>query len=350
MADLILHYFWPVVITGCALCVIWSIVRSLREEKQQAKEPEFAKRQQRATRLYFDGKYNSALRELRELLPPQEQLLGPEDPRTLFTREALGAVLVAKGQYREAKAESFRVLEAKTRLMGDNHGEVLLALIAHIATLLTCGEFHEAERLALHALPTFEKNLDTHPPHLLLLREVLGGALAGQKRYSHALAALEAVFAQLEGLRSSHEDAACQLQDLHLRILQVKLRLHRHAEVESESRSLLKTFQDSEGNKFPHISATTLLLAGSLSGLGRTAEAEALFRDMIRQLERQLGSSHPETLSGLHGLAECLQKNGRIPEAHPLAERALEGRKEALGESHPDTLESQKLLDALHAS
>jgi tetratricopeptide (TPR) repeat protein len=345
MPDLILQYFWPIVISLCAGCVIWSIVRSQRDEKREEEAPGFEKKQQLVARLFFDAKYNSAFRELREMLPVQEKLLGPDDEGTLFTRMALGAVLMAKGHYRDAKDEFARVLEVRSRTLGETHGEVLIALINYSSARVACGEHFEAERLVLHALPGFEAAHGVCIPHVLVFREVLGMALAGQHRYAQALAELEASFSQFEQLPV--EDTDSLRWDLRLNIALMKVQLERYAEAEAEARTLIRRLQGAEGHEQRRVMNLNVILAQALAGQGRFDDAEPIFRTIIRERERLLGSSHPDTLYALHFLAKCLQKAGRIEEARTLAERALEGRKEALGDQHPETRESAELVKML---
>jgi non-specific serine/threonine protein kinase/serine/threonine-protein kinase len=88
-----------------------------------------------------------------------------------------------------------------------------------------------------------------------------------------------------------------------------------------------------------------LILAGSLTGLGRFDEAEAAHREALEDATNALGADDPVTLRAKHGLGNFLKKGrARYDEAESILLATLESRRRVLG---PEALRTVDTMEAL---
>ena len=103
---------WLIILGVCAFFVILSLVLASRDEKRDARRPALAARRHSATSLIDDGKYNYAVRELRELLPELE-----DDVLESYEEHHVADVLVMELAAMKPDAERFT---AKTTVLMEN--------------------------------------------------------------------------------------------------------------------------------------------------------------------------------------------------------------------------------------
>jgi hypothetical protein len=80
------------------------------------------------------GEVDEALRQLCELLPVHERVLGPDHPDTLATRRYIAAYTAKTGDAREALRLFRALLPDEERKQGPDHPDTL-EVRAHIAKL-----------------------------------------------------------------------------------------------------------------------------------------------------------------------------------------------------------------------
>jgi hypothetical protein len=74
-----------------------------------------------AKALDDQGKYSDAEAEERAVLKLQENVLGPEHPDTLRTRDDLAGALEGQSKHRDAESEYRAVLKLKEKVLGPDH-------------------------------------------------------------------------------------------------------------------------------------------------------------------------------------------------------------------------------------
>ena len=250
------------------------------------------------------GLYPRAQPLLERAVDIQRRVLGPKNPETLSSMDALAVTLRHEGHYPEAEKLDRETLEIIRQVLGPEHAETLRSMHNLAAILMNEGHYPEAEKLEREEL-----ELD---------RRVLG---------------------------PEHRDTLATITNL-----AVTLKDEGHyVEAEKLDRELLDTERRVLGAEHPDTLLTIKNLAVTLRHQGRYAEAEKLEREELDLDRRVLGPEHPDTLLTISNLANTLADEGHYAEAEKLYHENIEVQRRVLGPEHPDTAASVYNLGFLAA-
>jgi tetratricopeptide (TPR) repeat protein len=246
-----------------------------------------------------------AIKVAGSLLADQEQILGPDHPDTLASRNNLALAYRDAGRAAEAIPLHERTLADRERILGPDHPETL-ASRNNLARAYRAAD-RAAEAIPLHerAIAGRERVLGRDHPGTMQSRNNLANAYRDVGRVAEAILLYERTLADRERILGPDHPSTLT----------------------------------SRGN-----------LAVAYRAAGRAAEAIPLHERTLADRERILGPDHPDTLASRDNLAAAYQEAGRAAEAIPLHERTLADRERILGPDHPDTLTSRNNLTAAKAS
>jgi serine/threonine protein kinase len=249
------------------------------------------------------GLYARAHDLAKRALDARQNLLGPDDPKTLESMTQLGFILDREGHYADAEKLERDALARERKILGP---EDLLTLetMDHLAvTLEDDGHYDEAENLARQVIQVDTRKLGPESSQTLLAVNHLGRALWFESRY---------------------------------------------AEAEQQYRRLLDVDRRVLGPDHPQTLSAMNSLAVSVELQGRIEEAEQLYRNVLAGQQRVLGPEHQNTALTMENLAALLSTNGHLAEGEKLHQQTFAIRLRSLGPEHPETLASEhNLADVL---
>ena len=244
------------------------------------------------------GLPNEAL-ALRGALSVVEEVLGPDHPDTLASRNNLAGAYYSAGRLGEAITLFEEVLADRVRVLGEDHPDTLISRNNLAAAYRAAGRLGEAIPLYEQVLADRVRVLGDDHPDTLTSRNNLAAAYQTAGRLNEAIPLYEQVAA----------DCA--------RLL---------------------------GGDHPDSLASRNNLAGAYESAGRLGEAIPLYEGVLADTRRVLGADHPDTLAFRNNLAYAYESAGRLGEAIPLFEGVFADRRRVLGADHPDTLTSRNNL------
>jgi tetratricopeptide (TPR) repeat protein len=119
-----------------------TILRDVVNVREQVIGPEhpdtLRSRNNLANALWGEGKYAEVEAEYRAVLKLEEKVLGPEHPDTLRSRNNLAMALSGEGKYAEAEAENRAVLKLMEKVLGTEHPDTLRTRNDLARILATC--------------------------------------------------------------------------------------------------------------------------------------------------------------------------------------------------------------------
>ena len=266
-----------------------------------------------------------------------EQVLGPDHPDTLTSRNDLANAYRAAGRTAEAITLFEQTLAAFERVLGPDHADTLSSRNDLAHAYQVAGRTAEAITLHEQTLAAFERVLGTDHPSTLSSRNNLAEAYRVAGRTAEAITLFEQTLAASERvLGTDHPSTMISRNNLAM--------AYRAAGRTAEAIPLHEqNLADRErvlGPNHPSTLSSRNNLAFAYEDAGRTAEAIPLHEQTLAACERILGPGHPNTLSSRNNLAHAYQAAGRTAEAIALHEQNLADRERVLGPNHPDTLSS----------
>ena len=268
-----------------------------RIEGKFAKQPEVeAAIRDTIGKTYSDlAEYAESQKQLQRALDLERQALGPENPKTLSTLNALGRTVWFQGKYPEAETLVGRAVELQRRVLGPEHPDTLYSMNILGNVYRVQGKDVQAEALYTQTLQSRRRVLGPEHPDTLISMNNLANVYWSQGKYAQA----EALYSQTMAIQR--------------RVL---------------------------GPEHPATLLSMGNLAGSYANQGKYAQSEALFSQTLEISRRVLGPEHPRTLEFLSDFASIYQRQGKYALSETLAGRVLAGRRRVLGSEHPDTLQS----------
>ena len=274
-----------------------------------------------------------------------EQMLGPDHPDTLASRNNLGTAYVAAGRAAEAIPLHEQTRADRERVLGPDHPDTL-------ASRNNLGIAYVAAGRAVEAIPPHEQTradrervLGPDHPDTLTSRNNLAAAYQAAGRAAEAIPLFEQTRADRERvLGPDHPDTLKSRNNLALAYQAAG----RAAEAIPLHQQTLAAFERVLGPDHPSTLASRNNLALAYRAAGRAAEAVPLHEQTLADRERVLGPDHPDTLTSRNNLGIAYVAAGRAVEAIPLHEQTRADRERVLGPDHPSTLQSRNNLAAAY--
>jgi tetratricopeptide (TPR) repeat protein/tRNA A-37 threonylcarbamoyl transferase component Bud32 len=332
------------------------------------------------------GKYSVAQAQLERALQIRQQLLGPEDARTLSVMSDLVSNLRSQAKLPEGEAMALGTLAIMRRVLGTENLDTL-RVMNHLAVIYSWeGRFPEAQALAARTLEIRTRVLGPEHPDTLISMNNLAivyadwGKPAEAEKLDQRAVELKTRILGPENpstLNSMHNLAVAYTYEgrfadagaLAAKIIEIRKRVlgPEHPLTISTMISLglayesMGRFSDAAA-LFDHVVEEDIRLLGPdhLNTLlvttdqatvyreeGRLAEAEAIEDRVLKSYERVYKKDLPSAEWSRYNLALVYRDQGRLPEAEALARKTLDVRRRILGPNRPDTLQASDLLGSL---
>ena len=320
-----------------ALCLTDSVTRA-RDVLGPDRPNTLASRNSLAGSYRDAGRLDKALTLYEQILEDSIRVLGTDHPSTLTSRFDLAGAYRAAGRLSEAIPLYEQVFSGRSRVLGPDHRSTLTARDELAGAYWEAGRLDEAITLKKQNLNDVTRTLGPHHPEVLASRHSLAGAYRDAGRLDEAIALYQqnlTDFTRLVGPDHPHT----------LSSRSTLASTYRDADRLDEAISLFE--QDLEdrtrilGLDHPRTLASRHSLAGAYRDAGRLDEAIPLFEQNLADFIRILGPDRPDTFTSRSTLAGAYQAAGRLEEAIPLFEQNLEDRTRTLGPGHPVTLTSR---------
>jgi tetratricopeptide (TPR) repeat protein len=258
------------------------------------------------------GELELAEKQIRAGLAIRLRALGPEDPDTLTSQNALLEVLQAAGRIEEALEVGRQTLALRRKVLGAEHPETTVTMNDLSVALSRAGQDDEAEQLLREAVAIRERVLGPDDARTLVATGNLANLLGRRGKRAEALETTRRVLeAQRRILGPEHSNTVYTLTT-YAGLLYDEGKLE---EAEPIYREAITASRRVSGSR--HVD--TLILANDLGLLlldrGKLAEAEALLREAAQGAQATLPPGHVFTAGFRRNLGRCLTKAGRYREA-----------------------------------
>ncbi len=253
-----------------------------------------------------------AEKQIRAGLAIRLRELGPEDPDTLTSQNALLEVLQAAGRIEEALEVGRQTLALRRKVLGAEHPETTVTMNDLSVALSRAGQDDEAEQLLREAVAIRERVLGPDDARTLVAVGNLANLLGRRGKRAEALETTRHVLeAQRRILGAEHSNTVYTLTT-YAGLLYDEGKLE---EAEPIYREAIAASRRVSGSR--HVD--TLILANDFGLLfldrGQLAEAEALLREAAHGAQATLPPGHVFTAGYRRNLGRCLTRAGRYREA-----------------------------------
>ena len=293
------------------------------------------------------GRLAEVLDAWEELLLDCQRVLGADHPVTLAVLNNLAVAYESVGRFGEAIELFERVLAERERLLGADHPDTLNTRDSLAVAYESAGRFGEAIDAWEELLLDCQRVLGADHPVTLTVLNNLAVAYYSVGRFGEAIELFEQVLAERERvLGVDHPDTLNTRHNLAGAYRSVG----RFGEAIELFEQVLAERERVLGADHPDTLNTRNNLAGAYYSVGRLAEVLDAWEELLPDCQRVLGPDHPVTLAVLNNLAVAYKSVGRFGEAIELFEQVLAERKRLLGADHPDTLNTRNNLAGAYYS
>ena len=244
--------------------------------------------------VYNDiGKYSKALEISKEVYKKTREILGEDNPATLFLLNTLALTYQNTGNYVKALKLNKEVYEKRRKILGENHPDTLVTL-NNLATLY--GDMGDKE-----------KELELNKEIYVKEKEILG---------------------------ENHLNTLISLNNLaysYMNIGDYNKALELYQKAYEKQKEIL-------GENNPYTLVTLSNLGVVNNEMGDDEKKIELNKEIYKKRKEVLGENHPKTLITLNNLAYSYMSMEDYNKALELYQEAYEKQRKILGENHPDTL------------
>ena len=284
------------------------------------------------------GKLEQAIDLHKRTLADSERVLGPDHPHTLTSRNNLALAYESAGKLGKAIDLHKRTLADRKRVLGSDHPDTLVSRNNLALAYQDAGRPDQAIPLFEQNLADRERVLGPDHPDTLRSRNNLAGIYESAGRLDKAIDLHKRTLADSERiLGPDHPNTLVSQGNL--------AHVYKSAGILEQAIPLFEqTLADSErilGPDHPNTLTSRGNLAGAYESAGRLDEAVLLFEWALVDLERVLGVDHPDTLVSRNNLAHVYESAGKFDKAIDLYKKNLADRERVLGSDHPGTLVSR---------
>jgi tetratricopeptide (TPR) repeat protein len=280
-----------------------------------------------------------------QTLVGRERLLGPEHPDTLTSQNNLATAYQDAGRVAEARLLFELTLAARERLLGAEHPSTLNSRGNLAAAYRDEGRGADAIPLFEQTLAGRERVLGADHPDTINSRNNLAAAYREAGRVADAIPLVEQTLATRERVLGADHPSTLNSRN---NLAAAYREAGRVAEAIPLVEQTLAACERLLGADHPRTLGARNNLANAYRDVGRAAEAIPLPEQTLAACERLLGADHPRTLGARNNLANAYRDVGRVNEAIRLFEQALAGRERVLGADHPDTVTTRNNLAAAY--
>ena len=293
-------------------------------------------------RTYMDlGLYAGASKQLERVLTLQRRMLGPENPGTLRTTNALAMTAIHTAAFAAAERLEKPSLAIQERVLGPRHPETLNALNVLANAYLGEGRFAEAERVFSQLLPRLRAD-DMMKARVL---NNLGVVYDETERRPEALSYYREAFLTAQRLVGPEHPLTLSFMK---NVGGAYEELGDYAQGEAMTSQVMEIERRVLGPAHPETLITTVNLAEMYLNEGKYAQAESLGGEALQALQRVLGPEHQSTLITARNLGFCQAVRREYETAEPALLRVLETERRVLGEDNRSSLDAQAAIVFLY--
>jgi CHAT domain-containing protein/tetratricopeptide (TPR) repeat protein len=295
-------------------------------------------------RLQDEGRYDEAIRKVRQALEIRRAVVGERHPDVATSLNTLASLVYAQGRAHEALPLLEEALAINEARLGPRHRATAAAQNSLAGLLVALGRFERARLLYQRAVDITRAELGEDDPATATALSNLGGVCADLGDYAAARPLYERALAiRRKGLGARHPSTASSLNNL-ASVLTTMGDTAAARRLYEEALAALRTVR---GDRHPDTAAALNNLAVLLESEGNYNEARPLYEQALAIRRAALGERHPDVARSLRNLARVLEGEGDHAAARAFYERALEIQRQAFGERHPEVLRTSNDLAAL---
>jgi eukaryotic-like serine/threonine-protein kinase len=250
----------------------------------------------------------------------RRRVLGPRDPQTLSSMNALAIDEYMQGHYDEAEKLFREVLQLRREVSGNEARDTLGALGNLSATYQVQGRYAEAEVLQRELLDTRRRVFGPEYPDTIESIQLLANTLNSEHKEADSEKLLRDAFEiQKRKLGPDHPDTLMAMTNLAATLKDEK----RYAESRAMYEEALPIQGKVLGNEHFMTLSTRVALAEILMAEGDYAGAEKSFRELRDLDQKVLGADHPRTIEHMEDLGVTLAHEHKNKEAEQILNQAL---------------------------
>ncbi|WP_454921529.1 tetratricopeptide repeat protein [Actinomyces naeslundii] len=265
-------------------------------------------------------------------------VLGPDHPDTLASRNNLAGTYRDAGRLDKAIALYEQTLEDSIRVLGSDHPGTLTSRLNLAGAYQAAGRLDEAITLYEQVFSGRSRVLGPDHRSTLTARDKLAGIYREAGRFDEAITLKKQILADAMRIMGPDSPGASAARNNLAATYRDAGRLDEAIPLYQQN---LEDVTRLSGLDHPETLASRGTLAGAYRDAGRLDEAIPLFEQNLAEFIRILGPDRPDTFTSRSTLAGAYQAAGRLDEAIPLFEQNLEDRTRTLGPAHPVTLTSR---------
>ena len=279
------------------------------------------------------GNAQDAEKLIRLVVTARTQVLGPDHPHTLASRNTLAGTLYKQGKTAEAVEVLQSVVGDMTRVLGATHPETL-TVRSNLASLIKQrGDVDGAVQCKRELLELYRTAFGAAFPETIRAGINLAESLTSAGQLSEAETLLKNAVAEAQAFGETHE-LALLAEGNYAGLLQQLGRLDEARQLQQDA---FRKHLQINGENHPATQIACENLAITMQRQQDWAAARALFSQLIRIRSETYGVTHFETLNPMERLARvCLEQND-YSAARTLFEHVVDTRVATLGEADPDT-------------
>ena len=248
------------------------------------------------------------------------RVLGPRDPQTLNSMNALAIDQYMQGHYVEAEKLFREVLQGRREVSGNEARDTLGALANLSATYQVQGRYPEAEVLQRELLDTRRRIFGPEHPDTIESMQLLANTLNSEhKEADSEKLFVDAFEIQKRKLGPDHPDTLMAMTNLAATLKDEK----RYAEARTMFEEALPLQRKVLGDEHYLTLSTRVSLAEILMAEGDYAGAEKSFRELRELDQKVLGPDHPRTIEHMEDLGVTLAHEHENKEAEQILNEAL---------------------------
>ncbi|MEV0350709.1 FxSxx-COOH system tetratricopeptide repeat protein [Nonomuraea sp. NPDC050680] len=288
--------------------------------------------------LYVRGSYKQAQTLLGEYIEKWTEVSGARHQDVLVAQIHLGNIKLALTLYPEAYEIDSRALEVMREVLGHEQPETLWAMNGYATSLRGRGDFLRARDVDAEVREAYERLYGENEIRTLRARNNLALDYALTSEYGEAQKILQSAYLYMSGAEGSGRRLLLQTWTNLGRAVRLNGRFHVGTDMAEEAYRY-GVAQLGEDHPATLLAAKDLAISQRRSG--RMGEALELMQDTYTRLRRLYGDVHADTMAAALGLSNALRAFGELEEARAIVDRALQYYPQVFGEDHPFTQASR---------
>jgi len=282
----------------------------------------------------YDGKYDEALKWLKQALDSREKIVGTEHPETATTYYNIARVCYRQGKYTDALKWYTKALTIREKTLGTKHPDTAVTYHYIARVYYRQGKYTDALKWYTKALTIREKTLGTKHPYTATTSNGIAEVYYRQGEYAKALELhMRALAIRKKSLHVEHPNTAATYHD----IARVYYRQRNYGEALEWYNKALAIRRKMLGMEHPYTATTSNGIAEVYYRQENYTEALEWHMRALAIRKKMLSAEHPDTATTYYNIARVYYRQENYTEALEWYTKALAIREKVLGTEHPET-------------